>query len=107
MPQESKQFKAEHNKPFNADAATIMHGEGSVVIDFKQSTPRLDQVEGDVQHTMITEHNAVVLQPRLAKVLLNLLEENIANYEEKFGEIEVPKQENVSDASQDTHGYIG
>lgn len=108
MSADNKQFKAEHNRPFNADAATIMHGKGSFVLDFKQSTPRLDQVEDAMQHTVITEHNAIVLQPQMAKVLLNLLEENISNYEEKFGEIEVPEKKQVDTASsEDTHGYIG
>ncbi len=108
MGKDSKRFKAEHNSPFNADSATIMHGRGSFVVDFKQTTPRLDKIDDSAQHTVITEHNAVVLQPQMAKVLLNLLKENIANYEETFGEIELPDTEHdMGSSSQDTHGYIG
>lgn len=109
MGQNNRTFKANHNEPFNADSATIIHGKGSVVVDFKQSTPRVDQIEDSTEHTVITEHNAVVLQPQMAKVLLNLLEENIENYEEKFGEIELPEQDeqNVDTSDDDAHGYIG
>ncbi len=109
MGQNNRTFKAKHNEPFNADAATIIHGKGSVVLDFKQTTPRVDQVEGSTEHTVITEHDAIVLQPQMAKVLLNLLEQNIANYEEKFGEIEIPESEEqqVDTSEDETHGYIG
>lgn len=109
MGQNSRTVKAEHNDAFNADSATIIHGKGSVVVDFKQTTPRVDQVDGSTEQTVITEHNAIVLQPQMAKVLLNLLEENIANYEEKFGEIPMPEQgeEQVDTGGEDTHGYIG
>lgn len=108
MGQDSKRFKAKHNSPFNADSATIMHGKGSIVLDFKQTTPRLDKVDDSAQHTVITEHNAVVLKPRMAKILMRLLEENIANYEEKFGEIELPdREEDMDSTTPETHGYIG
>lgn len=111
MPQNNRTFKAEHNEPFNADSATIIHGEGSVVIDFKQSTPRVDQVDNNTEHTVITEHNAIVLQPTMAKVLLNLLEENLDNYEDQFGEIDLPDQSTQSSQTgstvDDSHGYIG
>jgi hypothetical protein len=109
MGQNNRTFKAKHKEPFNADSATIIHGEGSVVIDFKQTTPRVDQVEENTEHTVITEHDAIVLQPQMAKVLLNLLEENIENYEEKFGEIELPdaEEQQVDASEEDTHGYIG
>lgn len=108
MPDRNQTFKAEHNKPFNADAVTIMHNEGSLVLDFKNTTPRFDQVNGDAQHTVITEHNAVTLNPQMAKILLNLLQENIEDYEEKFGEIELPDQEEEQvDDEMSTMGYIG
>lgn len=109
MGQNNRTFKAEHNEPFHADSATIIHGKGSVVVDFKQTTPRVDQLEGNTEHTVITEHNAIVLQPQMAKVLLNLLEENIGDYEEKFGEIELPEKtdQSVKTDREDTTGYIG
>lgn len=111
MSRESKQFKADHGEPFNADSATIIHGEGSVVIDFKHTTPRVDQVDDEVQHTVITQHEPIVLDPQMAKVLLNLLQENLSNYEDKFGEIEIPDQDSdsVGGEVEETHGhgYIG
>lgn len=102
-----KQFRAEHNDAFHADAITIMHGKGSFILDFKDTTPRFDQVDDDSQHTLITEHDAVVIQPQMAKILLNLLEDNVQEYEEKFGEITVPEQQPGSDETADSHTYIG
>lgn len=107
MAQNSKKFKARHNEAFNADSATVMHSEDSFVIDFKQTTPRLDQIDGDVQHTLVAEHDPVVLNPHMAKVLLNILQENIANYEEKFGEIRMDDEEDEPPETPDTHEYIG
>lgn len=108
MSPDNRNIHAEHNSAFHADAATVIHGKGSVVIDFKQTSPRVDQVENATQHTVITEHNAVVMRPQMAKVLLNILEENVSNYENKFGEIELPEQpESVDSGSEDAHGYIG
>lgn len=104
----NKQFKAEHGDVFNAESITIMHGEGAIVLDFKQSSPRFDQVEGDTQHTLITEHDTIKLDPQTAKMLHELLEENIENYEEKFGEIETPdRDEDEDEVPEEGHGYIG
>lgn len=104
-----KQFAAEHNDAFYADGITIMHNQGSMILDFKLTAPRFDQADNDSQHTIITEHNAVVMQPQMAKMLLQLLEENIENYEEKFGEIEIPDRGEAGeeDADESSHGYIG
>ncbi|MDY6766517.1 MAG: DUF3467 domain-containing protein [Candidatus Nanohaloarchaea archaeon] len=102
-----KQFTADHGTAFSADAVTIMHGKGKIVLDFKATVPRFDQAEGDSQHTIITEHDPVVLNPQTAKMLHSLLEENIADYEEKFGEIEMPEQDVTDEEDVGDHGYIG
>ncbi len=104
----NKQFQADHGDAFRAESITIMHGEGKIVLDFKNTTPRFDQFEGDSQHTLITEHDAVTMEPRTAKMLLKLLQDNIEDYEEQFGEIELPEQEDGGDEQpEDAHGYIG
>ncbi|MCJ7479188.1 MAG: DUF3467 domain-containing protein [Candidatus Nanohaloarchaeota archaeon QJJ-7] len=102
-----KQFKAEHGKSFTADSITIMHGKGKIILDFKRTAPRFDQTEGDSRHTVITEHEPVVMNPKTAKMLKNLLEDNLENYEEKFGEIELPERGESEDEEVETHGYIG
>jgi hypothetical protein len=103
-----KQFKAEHGTSFSADSITIMHGQGKIILDFKTTVPRFDQAEGDSQHTLITEHNPVVLNPQAAKMLHSLLEDNLEDYEEKFGEIEMPEREEGEEpVTEESHGYIG
>ncbi|MDY6770297.1 MAG: DUF3467 domain-containing protein [Candidatus Nanohaloarchaea archaeon] len=103
-----KQFTADHGESFYADAVTIMHGQGKIVLDFKTTVPRFDQTEDDAQHTLVTEHSPVALTPQTAKMLYNLLEDNIEDYEETFGEIELPEQDGGDEtAAEDTTGYIG
>ncbi len=102
-----KQFTADHGDAFAADAVTIMHGKGKIVLDFKSTVPRFDQMEGDSQHTIITEHDPIVLNPQTAKMLHSLLEDNIEDYEEKFGEIETPEKNESDEEDVEDHGYIG
>lgn len=103
----NKSFKAEHGESFQADSITIMHGQGKIVLDFKKTAPRFDQMDGDSQHTIVTEHSPVVLSPRTAKVLYSMLEDNIETYEEKYGEIEMPDRNDPEEDEVDSHGYIG
>ncbi len=103
-----KAFTADHGDAFFTDGITIMHNEGKMILDFKLTAPRFDQTEGDSQHTIITEHTPVVMQPQMAKALLRLLKENIEQYEDKFGEIELPDRDDTdAESDEDAHGYIG
>lgn len=105
---DNQQFTADHGETFHADQITIMHGEGKVILDFKTTAPRFDQYEGESQHVVVTEHAPVTLSPENAKILLTLLQENLENYEEKFGEIEIPEREEPEDLdAEEGAGYIG
>ncbi|MFB6294615.1 MAG: DUF3467 domain-containing protein [Candidatus Nanohaloarchaea archaeon] len=48
-----------------------------------------------------------MLNPQTAKMLHSLLEDNIEDYEEKFGEIEMPEQSESDEEDVEDHGYIG
>jgi len=105
-----KNVHADLGETFTADGVTILHGEGKVVLDFKQTAPRIDQVGDDQRQTLVIEHQPIVLQPQAAKILKQVLEDNIENYEEQYGEIETPDLDTespVETADPEDHEYIG
>jgi hypothetical protein len=76
---------------FYANNIAIFNNPTEFVIDFTQVTPRIDIVEDKQVITYVVKHNAIVLEPRQAKIFLNLLKENVEKYEKKFGKIKLPK----------------
>lgn len=110
---ESTKFESRKGESFKPDSLAVIFREGQLVMDFRKTAPRLDQSSTDKIQTVVSEHNPVVMRPEKAKMFKQLLEKNIENYEEKFGEIELPEQEepdeDVSEASEvdDSQNYIG
>ncbi len=95
---EQTNVKVNHGaQAFYTDAVALFHNEHKFICDFTQTTPRIDQVEGQQQQTVVVSHNTIVLDPVTAKKFLDVLEENIANYENKFGEISIDEQETVNE----------
>lgn len=77
---------------FFSDTVTISHNPKKFILDFQQMTPRFSKVGTEKpQHHMILEHNAIMIDPDVAKEFLRILEENIKNYEKNFGEIKIKK----------------
>ena len=58
---------------------------------------------------LISRHNVIKLNPKLAKLLYKALDENIKDYEKKFGEIEIPKLKKTKRKSKKktSQSYIG
>jgi len=111
MPDEQR-FHADLGEAFGADAMTVVYGEGKFVLDFKKTAPRIDQVGDDSSQTLVVEHQPVIMPAEMAKVLLRMLEENIEDYEDQFGEIDVDGLErDDADPEPDRSGmsdnYIG
>lgn len=71
-----------------SNAALISNTAAEVVIDFVQVLPRM--TKGRVL-------SRVILSPLHAKLLLQALAQNVANYERQFGEIRIPSQPNLAD----------
>lgn len=63
--------------------AIINHSPSEVIIDFARLMPGVPK--GKV-------HARVVLTPLNAKLLLKALQDNLAKYEEKFGEVRIPSE---------------
>jgi hypothetical protein len=64
-----------------ANFAMLTHTASEVIIDFAQLMPNIPQAHVQAR---------IVLTPTNAKLLLNALNENLANYEKKFGTIKTP-----------------
>lgn len=101
-----KNVKVEHGDiVFYTDSITVFHNNSKFVFDFKQTTPRIDQINNRTQETVVISHNVVMMDPIVAKLFLKLLEENIRNFEEKFGEIKLPEARDRKEERK-SFGYI-
>ena len=69
-------------KPVYANVALISHAPAEMVIEFAQVLPRIPH--GTIQAR-------VIMTPMHAKMLHMALARNLANYEQKFGEIHLPQ----------------
>ncbi|MDI6756883.1 MAG: DUF3467 domain-containing protein [Endomicrobiia bacterium] len=67
-----------------SNVALISHSESEVVIDFVFVQPQAPKARVRAR---------VITSPSHAKRLLKALEENIKNYESRFGEIQMPQQD--------------
>jgi hypothetical protein len=68
--------------PVYANVAMISHAPAEMVIEFAQVLPRMPH--GTIQAR-------VIMTPMHAKMLQMALTRNLANYEQKFGEIRLPQ----------------
>lgn len=95
---------------FYANGVSINVNADKFTIDFRQTTQRLDDLGGKAQTTVFTQHNALLLDPSIAKGLFNILKQGITNYEKKFGKIQLPKQiknKEKEDSIVNPENYIG
>ncbi|MCX7707944.1 MAG: DUF3467 domain-containing protein [Anaerolineae bacterium] len=63
--------------------AIINHSPSEIVIDFARLLPGIPKAK---------IHARIVLTPLNAKLLLKALQDNLAKYEEKFGEVRMPSE---------------
>jgi len=94
---------------FYANNIAIFNNPTEFIIDFAQVTPRIDIVEDKQVITYVVKHNAVILEPKQAKIFLDLLKENVEKYEKKFGKIKLPKEKKAERKilSKKFSDYIG
>ena len=75
-------------KPVYTNLARISHSPADIVMDFAQLLP--GENTANVQARML-------MAPLSAKLLLRALQENLARYEASFGEIVIPKNNNLAE----------
>jgi hypothetical protein len=96
---------------FFTDNVTVFHNPSKFVVDFSQTIPRFDNIEGKMNQTFVVKHRTIIMDPMFAKILLKTLEKNIKSFEEKFGSIKTPKKKSkrevVRTEPEGTTRYIG
>jgi hypothetical protein len=86
----------DHGDPvFFSDNVTISHNQSKFIVDFSQTTPRFDNVGGNMQQSLVIKHKAIMIEPQFAKIIMDLLEKNVKKYEKSFGKIKLPKNDPV------------
>ncbi len=76
---------------FYSDSISIIYNPSKFILDFKQNTPRIDQIHGKSQETIAVKHKVILLDVKFAKIFFNTLKKSIEGYEKKHGEIKTPK----------------
>lgn len=76
---------------FFSDNVTVSHNQNKFIIDFSQTTPRFDNIAGNMQQSLIIKHKTIMVEPQFAKIIMDLLDKNLKKYENAFGKIDLPK----------------
>ncbi len=100
----------DHDKEvFYANNLAIFNNPTEFILDFTQITPRVDVVQEKQVLTYVAKHNAIILNPKQAKIFFDLLKENLEKYEKKFGEIKLEKGKKIKKESltKNFSDYIG
>ena len=103
--------KIDHGEQaFFTDNVTVLHSPNKFIIDFSQTVPRIDNIDGKMRQTFTIKHNTVILDPPFAKSLLDVLKKNVKAFEKKFGDIKLPKKRSAKKKpieAESTTRYIG
>ncbi len=97
---------------FFSDAVSIIYNPSKFILDFKQNTPRIDQIQDKQQQTIAVKHNVIIMDIKFAKIFLETLKKSVAGFEKKHGEIKMPKLQRKAVEKPDVftgkeEGYIG
>jgi hypothetical protein len=102
QPQQVK-VELDHSKEafYSNDFAVLVPSTHQIVIDFRQTLPRMDVVAKGQSMTSVTvKHTPIVMQPETVKMLSLMLRENVKKLEKEIGEIELPKEWKLSKPKQ-------
>jgi len=103
----------DHSEPgFFTDSVTISHNPSKFILDFVQVTPRFDRMGSEMQQSLAVKHKTIVMDPIMAKNIIEILKENLNKYEKNFGEIKIQKnnfkaKSKPIEYSEESARYIG
>jgi len=101
----------DHREPaFFSDYLVVSHSPSKFILDFVQVTPRFDRIGDDMQQSIVMKHKTIMVDPQVAKNILEILDDNIKKYEKNFGKIKVEKIKIKRDGEkylEETTRYIG
>ena len=95
---------------FYSDSISVVYNPNKFILDFKQTVPKIDQIEGKSQQTLVVKHKTMLLDVKFAKIFLKTLQHAMEGYEKKYGNIELPKKQKNKEESvvvSKDESYIG
>jgi len=95
-------FDIVNGRSFFADEVGVIHNPLKIIFDFRSITPRVD-IRNNEYQTLVLEHNVITMDPFVAKKMLDLLKNNIKNFEKEFGKIEQPESIKKLEAESKTN----
>ncbi|MEM5792840.1 MAG: DUF3467 domain-containing protein [Candidatus Aenigmatarchaeota archaeon] len=82
----------DHTEPaFFSDYLVVSHSPNKFILDFVQVTPRFDKIGDDMQQSLVMKHKTIMVDPPVAKNIMETLKDNIEKYEKNFGKIKYEK----------------
>ncbi|MBI2143776.1 DUF3467 domain-containing protein [Candidatus Woesearchaeota archaeon] len=84
-------IEVQNGVDFFADQVSVSHNPLRFVVDFTRTAPRIDG-SATSQPRIVMSHNVVLIDPYLALEFVNVLKDNIARYEKRYGKISRPAQ---------------
>jgi hypothetical protein len=79
-----------NNEAFYANGFGVWVNQNEATIDFRNTLPRTDMVNGSNLFSIVTKHSTVVLPAYMSKMLLIILKEQVDALEKATGEIKLP-----------------
>jgi hypothetical protein len=83
-------FDIDNGQVFFADEVGIIHNPLKILLDFRSITPRVDIRNQEFQ-PLVLKHNVVMMDPYTAKTFIDVMKDNLSNYEKQFGKIKKPE----------------
>lgn len=81
--------EVQNGTEFFADQVSVSHNPLRFVIDYTRTAPRIDG-SNTSQPRLVMSHNVILMDPYLAVEFMNVLKDNIAKFEKRYGKITRP-----------------
>jgi hypothetical protein len=110
VPEKQVNIRIDHSEEgFYSDSISVVYNPNKFVLDFKQTTPKVDQIHGKSQQTLVVKHKTILLDIKFTKIFLETLKKAVEGYEKKYGKIEVPKRRKAKPSKPitESESYIG
>ena len=81
--------EVQNGQDFYADQVSVSHNPLKFILDFTRTTPRIDG-NATSQPRLVMSHSVLLLDPYLAAEFIEVMKDNIAKYEKRYGKITKP-----------------